>query len=669
MATPTPSLGPARKRQRLSLLPSNAPPGARLGAPLGPRPANTHNRPSMTPVHRLERRQSLLGATNHMMNSNQNTPSIQQMVQGSIQRINVRQRDSSIPPPPSAGLFRTKKPTDPRQIRSHRFQKMAQDELYYFLSTNNFEIEMKQQLTQKTLKTPTQKEFISIFQWMYNKIDPGYKFSGPSDNDIYPLLKFLNYPFIEFINKSQLIAVGGSNWPTFLAMLHWLLDLVKNTIKFDSIDMNDINYNTTTKNGNNKYDDSVIDTEQSVLNKLFIEYALKSYKSFLLLGDDDYSTFYDEMNSEYRNYIDQIQHKIDYNSQLNENLQESLNVANDKYNIFFDELERTNALKSDVVKFKNYIETQKLRQAKWPKIIEKAKSDIADIKESIKNVNKEKQDIINDLQLKNLTLNDIEQLHKERAILTNNLNELDTKQSQLRNSVDMKLNVLQNSSNELQNIASSCNSLIYEILNNLNLSKSIPTSNLIIKSISDEFKNSNLNSRPMDILPDLPNVQTSFNELKNTILLDINKFQDEILQTQETLDDLKLLIVSDKDKLEELEDKLTKSRKEYNDLNDLYTADSSAKQIEFEEMVKEMRLFKSQNIDNKKLIDQKWRDTQEEYKRVMATIGEKRTNLILDITQSLESVVDFKSDIMSELENTLSEVNNELKQHIESSDL
>ena len=692
MATSTPSMGPMRKRQRLSLLPSNAPPGANLGAPLGPRPLI--NRPSMTPVHRLEHRQSLLSNNNinNINNNSSTTPTIQQLVQGSIQRTNNNgingkhnnnnQRESSIQPLPTSagGIFRNQqhqqqlKNQDPRPIRSHRFQSMVQDELYKFLATNKFDIEMKQQLSLKTLKTPTQKEFLLIFQWLYHKIDPGYKFSRSIDNDIYTLLKFLNYPFIDTINKSQISAVGGSNWPIFLAMLYWLLDLVKNTIKFDSIDfnnladINNIGSNSNNNNNNNKYDDSVIEAEQSVLNKLFIEYALKSYKSFLLLGDDDYSKFYDEMNYGYKNYIDQIQHKFDYNSQLNENLQESLNIANDKYNIFFDELDRTNALKNDVIKFKNYIEIQKQRQLKWPSIIKKANSDIINIKESIKNINKEKQDIINDLQLKNLTLNDIEQLHKERAILTNSLNELDSKQSHLKNSIDLKLIDLQNSFNELQILVTTSNNLIYEILNNLNLSNPISTSNLIINSINDEFKSSKFNTKPIDILPNLSNVQKSINELKLNILSDINKFQDEILQSQELLDDLKLSIVSDKDKVEELEDKLTKSRKEYNDLNDSYTADSSAKQIEFEEMVKEIRLFKSQNIDNKKSVDQKWKDTQEEYKRIMSLISEKRSNLIFDIATSLESVVDFKSDIISEFENTLTEVNKELKQQIESAD-
>ncbi|OXT09918.1 hypothetical protein B9K06_26960, partial [Bacillus sp. OG2] len=73
---------------------------------------------------------------------------------------------------------------------------------------------------------------------------------------------------------------------------------------------------------------------------------------------------------------------------------------------------------------------------------------------------------------------------------------------------------------------------------------------------------------------------------------------------------MKLTIVSQTDKLEELEDSLSKSRKEYSDLNEKYTTDSSNKQFDLEEKAKEIRLFKLQSTENRKSIESKWKNAE-----------------------------------------------------------
>jgi kinetochore protein NDC80 len=45
------------------------------------------------------------------------------------------------------------------------------------------------------------------------------------DTEMPPLLKQLRYPFEKPITKSQITAVGGNNWHTFLGLLHWIMQL------------------------------------------------------------------------------------------------------------------------------------------------------------------------------------------------------------------------------------------------------------------------------------------------------------------------------------------------------------------------------------------------------------------------------------------------------------
>ena len=96
-----------------------------------------------------------------------------------------------------------------------------------FLTQRNFEMEMKHTLTHKTMTMPTQKDFNLMFQFVYHCIDPAYPFQKSIDAEVPPLLKQLRYPFEKNISKSQLAAVGGNNWSTFLGLLHWMMQLSK----------------------------------------------------------------------------------------------------------------------------------------------------------------------------------------------------------------------------------------------------------------------------------------------------------------------------------------------------------------------------------------------------------------------------------------------------------
>ena len=81
-----------------------------------------------------------------------------------------------------------------------------------YMVQNNFELEMKHVLSQNVMKSPTQKDFNYMFQWLYHRIDPNHRFQKNIDQEVPPILKQLRYPFERSITKSQIAAVGGQNW-------------------------------------------------------------------------------------------------------------------------------------------------------------------------------------------------------------------------------------------------------------------------------------------------------------------------------------------------------------------------------------------------------------------------------------------------------------------------
>ena len=116
-------------------------------------------------------------------------------------------------------------PADPRRLRDRGVQNKMATEIEEYLTQGNFQMDMRHALGPNALKSPTNKDFTLIFQWLYKRIDPAYQFQRSVDHEVPAILKQLRYPFEKSITKSQLAAVGGQNWGTLLGMLHWLMQL------------------------------------------------------------------------------------------------------------------------------------------------------------------------------------------------------------------------------------------------------------------------------------------------------------------------------------------------------------------------------------------------------------------------------------------------------------
>lgn len=125
-------------------------------------------------------------------------------------------------------------PVDPRPLRNGAFQGKIGQELLDYLTQNNFELDTKHALRQNMLKSPTTNDFNMIFQWLYHRIDPAYRFQKTIDVEVPPILKQLRYPYIKNISKSQLAAPGGQNWSTFLGLLHWMMQLAQMLDRYDA---------------------------------------------------------------------------------------------------------------------------------------------------------------------------------------------------------------------------------------------------------------------------------------------------------------------------------------------------------------------------------------------------------------------------------------------------
>jgi kinetochore protein NDC80 len=112
---------------------------------------------------------------------------------------------------------------DPRDIRDKGYQHQCIRSLVTFLTESGYD----RPIAPKILSAPTAKDFQYIFMFLYHQIDPSYEFQGKMEDEVPVLIRGLKYPFYSDISKSHLFAVGSMHaWPSILAMLTWMVELI-----------------------------------------------------------------------------------------------------------------------------------------------------------------------------------------------------------------------------------------------------------------------------------------------------------------------------------------------------------------------------------------------------------------------------------------------------------
>ncbi|KAJ3367698.1 kinetochore-associated Ndc80 complex subunit ndc80 [Allomyces arbusculus] len=128
---------------------------------------------------------------------------------------------------------------DPRKIRSAEFQDEAISVLSDFLRDKRFPDMVPASRWNSGL---TQKDFSSIFRFLFARIEPDYQWSSKSfETEVTNILKnVLRYPFADTVSKMTLMAVGSvKSRPTILGLLVWMVEIIK---IYDTVEDDDDDY-------------------------------------------------------------------------------------------------------------------------------------------------------------------------------------------------------------------------------------------------------------------------------------------------------------------------------------------------------------------------------------------------------------------------------------------
>jgi kinetochore protein NDC80 len=383
--------------------------------------------------------------------------------------------------PPASGLLQ-----DPRRLRDKAFNEQMRNELLDYFTKNNFEMESQISLSQRTMISPTQKEFNMMFQWLYRRIDPGYHFMKSMDTEIPPLLKQLRYPFEKSITKSQIAAVGGNNWHTFLGLLHWIMQLAAMMDAYSK----------------GEYDHATAESGKDVSgDRIIFDFLSGAYQDWLNVPDNADEDAADQvvvqhverMAARFREVNKDLLDDVDILEAEKKSLTEQIEELerNTEKSRMLDE--RLELLKGDTVNYEQW-------NGKVDNKIKKYNEKIARLEEELRNLDKEYQDAESEksthqeaISQQGITIQDLDRmssetdrLEKAREAIRERLDEAKQRVAEKEAEASKKLD-------ELERFVERYNALGYKI-------GLIPSTAMNAKGVEYELSLTVNNSEPADFL-------------------------------------------------------------------------------------------------------------------------------------------------------------------------
>ena len=507
---------------------------------------------------------------------------------------------------------------DLRPLGDKNFQNLIAQDILDYLNKEQFSIETNYPVSLKTFKQPTQKDFVTVFKWCYHRLDPGFSFVKTWETDLYTILKTIKYPYLNSITKSQISAVGGSNWPKFLGMLHWLVQIMK------SLDMNLIgidqnicdqntqdmtiltNHNSTTLLGKEDQELKMIKYE-SMAEKVFIEFIIESYKNFLQMNDD-MSKIIPKLEKNFDKFTKIIETDTLIIDELNTNLKIKFSSIMENF-VKLNDLKTNNLiLQKDYNKVDNFVKLMQNKKNEWTVKLEKIDQEIelkhvniANLKEKIGQYEKE-------LDQKGFSIEDIQKKMELQTEISKNLKSIESNLEMMQNSQKSTNLEYKKLSNSLENSIMKYNFTLESLNGTGNgLSNILPTEvsfqqlqlsmdtismekiqsiNKLLNSWNNEINGNivTLQQKNLQIESQIESLQTEI-ENKNVYITDLeNQYLMTKNENEITMQEFETQILEKQCDIEKLENKITELNQQVNDYLHDAQREIKSKEQEYKEL-------------------------------------------------------------------------------------
>lgn len=376
-------------------------------------------------------------------------------------------------------------------LRDPSHVEMLIQEVKEYLKAHDYSQIMRIPLDDRTFRTPTQKDFTLMFQFLYNRLDPGYKFTRGIDAEVPFILKVMKCPYADSISRSSLMAIGGQ-WPQFLAILYWMVSL-----------------NRTLEEGCDL--EQEYDQDEALLSQLTDKYAQQSYSIFLEAqkgrGNGDLSDLKQEVEQGLAaiNENTQSLYEQAFNSFERKRLRlDQLQKEAESYRIL--ETKR-DVLENDLIKFQNYITNMESKKSRWDQALVDLQRNVESAQTKAEEAKAECTDLKHRIEIQGVSIHEIDALNEQRLSLERSLESVDAQRDELRSAVSSLEDETQEQFRFLDTTARAYNSLVYSVY-------------ALVSTPESEEERSSAQVRLQDPTSqqDGPIVNVDLNEVKQTLI-------------------------------------------------------------------------------------------------------------------------------------------------------
>ncbi|KAM9810614.1 kinetochore protein NDC80 homolog [Neosynchiropus ocellatus] len=300
---------------------------------------------------------------------------------------------------------------DTRPLHDKSYVQQCIKQLHEFLTDQGF----PGPLSSKTLHSPSTKEFLKIFEFLYCQLDPTFAMpKSKAEEEVPVILRVLRYPFV--LSKSSIYSVGAPHtWPQALAALTWLIDNIK--IKWSLGNQELLFTEFPEERGNIE--------EGAKYHKLLMDYTGETYSKFMQ-GDD----VFDDDDEIFLNRLKKL-----YN--VDEALLAEMEAKHHKLTEEVKQLEREShtdrlmskrmdkvKLQSDLQKLQSFRSNLESFEASLQSKATEVKEELENNGSHLENLKHERDELQNVLRNQKFTPADVERINREKRELQQTIDSL-----------------------------------------------------------------------------------------------------------------------------------------------------------------------------------------------------------------------------------------------------
>ncbi|KAL3420783.1 hec ndc80p family protein [Phlyctema vagabunda] len=557
-------------------------------------------------------------------------------------------------------------PRDPRPLKERAYQAQIGQELLDYMSANNFEMEMKH--TVNSIKSPTQKDFNLMFQWLYHRIDPSYRFLKNMDQEVPPILLQMRYPFHKSITKSALSAVGSQNsWHLFLGLLHWMMQLAQMLDGYAA----------------NQYDEACTETGVDVTgDRIIFRFLSGAYRDWLSMDDDagdedqdrvlaphieDMAREFERSNAK---YLDELQILEAEHERLRHEIEHLEKTSPD-----IGTLDRNfKIMEDDKVKFEEFDNRMNQKSEKYEARIQFLQEELDKVLTELKEADDERASLQKAVDDQGISMQDIDRMNSERERLQKGVEVTSQRLEDVKKKVAEKEFEASRKLDELEHMVDKYNSMGYQIGLIPATATNAKGKNYELQVVVNEGPNFSAsqmggslggNADSDRLLADpvtgyqaahilnldlRGQVKASFVGLRKEISERRTAAVDEMIKHHDLLDSIKEAIEDKRGEVEALEHRVRAAEEEYERTKEVTTTQKLASDTQIEKMEKELAKMRAGLTESVQLMEQREMNTNIEYEQLTLRANTLREELHTEIEKMLNDIIKFKVHVQKNLE-------------------